>query len=454
MAERNLTLAGYRQASFTATPAVRPILTVALPMISVVLVFAWVRGAEDGLDRGWFVAAAVSGLFVARGLHLRRPITLTHLTAAVIVLAFADLAYRGLHPGVGFVLLSATGLVLMLPQGSRPQPDQLCRVAGLVGRTEKDPLAVFALHSSKTYFFDETATAAIAYRARFGFAVVSGDPIGDRVAFPELITEFSAFAVDRGWRIAVLGVSPPVAELWGYRATEHRGLRAIAIGRDVVLDVESFTMVGRSFRNLRQAVSRTRNFGVTTEIVAEADLPEPLRADLLDIVDQWHHGRQTRGFSMILDHLLDGRNPGILVVIARDADGRVAGFQRYGVSGGGAELSLDVPWRRKDAPNGLDERMIVDLVDYARANGVRRISLAFAAFPELFADKQRSYTGRLIYLLVHLGDPLIRLESLYRFLRKFHSMSDQRYVMVRFREIGIAAAAMLTLEFMPHRKEH
>ena len=242
--------------------------------------------------------------------------------------------------------------------------------------------------------------------------------------------------------------------MWQRRAVDHRGLRAIAVGRDVVIDVDHFDMVGRKYRNLRQAVSRTKNFGVTTEILPEVALTEPQRETLLSIVDEWGHGRQTRGFSMILDHLLDGRHPGMLVVIARDADGQVVGFQRYGSAGNGQDLSLDVPWRRRDAPNGLDERMIVDLVAYGREHGIKRISLAFAAFPEIFADKHRSRTMQTVYLAVRLGDPLIRLESLYRILRKFNAFGDQRYVLIRWREVLIAALALLTLEFVPHRKQY
>ncbi|MFJ4651791.1 bifunctional lysylphosphatidylglycerol flippase/synthetase MprF [Nocardia sp. NPDC088792] len=450
----NPTLTAYRETAFSAGPSTRVGLIGALILASLVLAWAAERARSEGNDHGWFVAVSIAGLFVARGLYLRRPITLPHLTFAAMVLVIANFGYRAEHPVLGFVFLAASGAVLMLPQGSKPEPEELPRVAELVRRTEIDPLAPFALHSSKTYFFNADGSAAIAYRARLGIAVVSGDPIGDSSRFPQLITDFSAFAGEHGWRLAILGANPALAQLWQHRAIDHRGLRAIPIGRDVVIEVDDFDMVGRKFRNLRQAVSRTKNFGVTTEIVPEVALPEPTRETLLGIVDEWGHGRQTRGFSMILDHLLDGRHPGMLVVMARDADGRIVGFQRYGVSGNGKELSLDVPWRRRDAPNGLDERMIVDLVDYARDNGIKRISLAFAAFPELFAEKERSRTLQVVYVAVRLGDPLIRLESLYRFLRKFNSFGPQRFVLIRWREVLIAALALLTLEFVPHRHQN
>ncbi|MGW2662468.1 bifunctional lysylphosphatidylglycerol flippase/synthetase MprF [Nocardia tengchongensis] len=450
----NPTLTAYRETAFTAGPSTRLGLMGALVLGSVILVWAAERASSEGDDHGWFVAVSVAGLFVARGLYLRRPITLPHLTGAAMTLVVSNFSYRTEHPGIGFVFLAVSGAILVLPQGSKPQPEQLPRVAELVRRSTLDPLAPFALHSSKTYYFDAHGSAALAYRARLGFAVVSGDPIGDPSRFPALLTEFSLFAGSHGWRIAVLGASPEVTELWQQRAVDHRGLRAISVGRDVVVDVDHFDLVGRKFRNLRQAVSRTKNVGVTTEILPEVALTEPQRETLLAIVDDWGHGRQTRGFSMILDHLLDGRHPGMLVVLARDADGEVVGFQRYGSSGNGQDLSLDVPWRRRDAPNGLDERMIVDLVEYARDHGIKRISLAFAAFPEIFADKHRSRTMQAVYLAVRLGDPLIRLESLYRFLRKFNAFGDQRYVLIRWREVPIAALALLSLEFVPHRKQY
>lgn len=442
---------GHRAVAFTAPPAARTAAITAILAADLILIHeSDITTARP--DHSWFIALVLSGLFVVRGLRLRRPITLSHVTASILLLAIAHTAYRVHHPGMGFLLLAATGCVLTLPQGSRPQPERLDRVVELVDRTEGDPLAPFALHSSKAYFFNERSTAVIGYRARFGIAVVGGDPVGDRAAFPELITAFSEFVADHGWRIAVLGASPEVAELWRLHAVEQRGLYPIPIGHDVVLDVEDFALVGRRFRNLRQAVNRTRNFGVDTEVVHESALTETQRNELLAIVDQWGRGRQTRGFSMILDHLLDGRNPNMLVVIAYGRDGTPMGFQRYGISGYGRELSLDVPWRREDAPNGLNERMIVDLVDYAKAHGIHRISLAFAPFPEIFDAGERSRTARLARGLAHLGDPLIGLESLYRFLVKFHALADRRYVLLRRRDLVTVAAALLSVEFIPHRR--
>jgi lysylphosphatidylglycerol synthetase-like protein (DUF2156 family) len=50
-----------------------------------------------------------------------------------------------------------------------------------------------------------------------------------------------------------------------------------------------------------------------------------------------------------------------------------------------------------------------------------------------------------------LGDPLIRLESLYRYLRKFHALGARRYVLIPAVQLLGALVVLLSLEFVPHR---
>jgi lysylphosphatidylglycerol synthetase-like protein (DUF2156 family) len=322
-----------------------------------------------------------------------------------------------------------------------------------VNATKGDPLAPFAMQDRKCYHFSDDGAAAIAYRTRLGYAVVSGDPIGDDTRFPELVEDFASMCHTRGWRIVVLGCSERRLGLWSNAAIFSRKLTAVPVGRDVVIDVPAFDMVGRKYRNLRQAVQRTHNFGVTTEIVDEQRLGEVLLAELTDVILASPSGARTeRGFAMSLDGTLEGRYPGVTLIIARDKDGRVQGFHRYATAGDGTEVTLDVPWRRKGALNGIDERLSVDMIAAAKSEGAQRLSLAFAAFPEIFVDKHRNLTRSLIFTAVNLGDSLIALESLYRYLRKFHALSDRRYVMVTLTQVVPLLIVLLSLEFMPRRR--
>ena len=417
-------------------------------VLALVVTLSAHRLTERHVERAWVYASVAALILLARGFRLRRPITARHAGWAAVGLLIAVAADAEHFRTLGFVATVLAGFALVLPIPSRPDPSQLPSIIPLVDQTPDDPLAPFVLHSGKSYFVNAAATAAVGYRTRFGIAVVGGDPVGQVDDFPGLVDEFTRFSRRNGWRVAVLGAGERARELWSVRRS---GLRSVAFGRDVVLDVQDFQLQGRKFRNLRQAVNRTHNSGVTTEIVAESDIGDPLKQELLDVAQAADRGDQRRGFSMILDRLLTGEIPGLWLVVGRDRSGRVVGFQRYGSADAGREVSLDVPCRRPDAPNGIDERMTVDMVNWAKERGARHLSLSFAAFPELFDDEKRGPIRQTLYQLVHLGDGLIELESLYTFLRKFHVLGQRRFVMFQLRAFLPSVAAMLTLEFGRHQ---
>jgi lysylphosphatidylglycerol synthetase-like protein (DUF2156 family) len=401
----------------------------------------------------WSLTILAAVALIARGIFLGRPVTAAHAIAAAIALLAGCAAHLLAFDVTGDVLIASSGLALMWPTTARPQPGQLPQVWALVNATSGDPVAPFAMQMLKSYFFSADGTAALAFRTRLGYAVVSGDPIGDEDHFDALIGEFVGMCHTRGWRVVVLGCSERRLELWRDPAVIGQALRPVPIGRDVVIDVPTFGMVGRRFRNLRQAVQRTHNFGITTEIVAEQDLDDDRLAELSDVVLSSSKGSHVeRGFSMILDGALTGHYPGILLILARDRAGRVQGFHRYAVAGGGSDITLDIPWRRRGAPNGIDERLSVDMIAAAKSLGAQRLSLAFAAFPEIFNDKERGPLRNFFYAAIHLGDSLIALESLYRYLRKFHALGDRRYVLLPLSQLLPLLVVLLSLEFLPRRR--
>jgi lysylphosphatidylglycerol synthetase-like protein (DUF2156 family) len=402
----------------------------------------------------WSLTILAAVALIARGIFLGRPVTAAHAIAAAVAVLAGFAAHLLAFDIAGDVLIASSGLVLMWPTTARPEPGELARVWALVDATRGDPVAPFAMQMLKSYFFSADGTAAIAYRTRLGYAVVSGDPIGDDSRFEELVGDFAGMCHTRGWRVVVLGCSARRLQLWRDPAVIGRALRPVPIGRDVVIDVPTFDMVGRRFRNLRQAVQRTHNFGITTEIVAEQELDDARLAELTDVLLSSAKGsRSERGFSMILDGALTGRYPGILLIIARDRSGRVQGFHRYAVAGGGSDVTLDIPWRRRGAPNGIDERLSVDMIEAMKELGTQRLSLAFAAFPEIFNDKERGALSSFFYTVIHLGDSLIALESLYRYLRKFHALGDRRYVLLSLTQVVPLLVVLLTLEFWPRRRQ-
>jgi lysyl-tRNA synthetase class 2 len=379
----------------------------------------------------------------------------TAILAGLVVLiagGLYDVALRwhaSLRVDLLSLLLIAASAVLIVLLAPAPAPDPADvdtrrLVRGLAEHPESQTLAPFVLRHDKAYVFSPDGRAAVGYRVQFGVAVVGGDPVGHPDSYADAVAAFVSRCARDGWRPAVLGVRAELADLW------HRhGLRSIGIGDEVLLDVDGFSLASRRMRNVRQAVARTYNSGVTTTIVREGDLAPALRTELAEVSARWLRGSRERGFSMILDSLLTGAHPDCLLVIARDRDGRVVGFQRYAICQGGTALSLDTMRRDRTGPNGLNERMIVDLLAYGREREFSLLSLNFAAFRTLMdAGDKRSVVERVGYWTLHLLDPFIQLESLYLFNAKFRPTYRPRSVAFRsWLSIPTVVAAMLTLEF-------
>lgn len=326
------------------------------------------------------------------------------------------------------------------------------RVRRLLDRPDGDTLDPFALRADKQYVFSGDGRAAIAYRCVAGVGLASGDPVGEPASFPDALAQFVAHCEARGWRPAVMGARSDRLDV--YLAS---GMRAQYLGDEAIVDVASFTLDGRVMRGVRQAVNRTRNFGITTEVCREGELADGLRSALLDIAERGRNGAPERGFSMALDQLLSGRDADCVVAVARDAEGVPIAFQRYAPCKAGTGLSLDAMRRDDAGPNGVNERLIVDTIEWARALGVHEVSLNFAFCKDLIDDEGCLSTGqRAQAWVVRRLNPYFQIESLLRFNAKFGPRWVPRYLVYgTLGDLAVVGAAAASAEgFLPFDRRH
>jgi len=343
-------------------------------------------------------------------------------------------------------VLAALAPVTLRGEGADTEREEIRHLAS---RPDGDTLDPFILRRDKRWCFAPGHDAAVGFRCVHGIGVATGDPAGDPAAFAGAITEFRRLCADRGLAPAVIGAR------WDHVVLYARlGLRSLYIGDEAVIDVPSFTLDGRRMRNARQAVSRSRNAGISTRMYREADIAADLRRQLL-AVDQAQHGdaRET-GFSMALGDLLNGVYPDCQVIVAIDRSGHAVAFQRYVACRGGRALSLDTMRRSPSAPGGVNERMITDVIAWARDHGVGEVSLNFAAFRYLLEPGADLPAGQAVsaWLLRRMeGHFGIQMDSLRRFNAKFQPRWVPRYLIYPSRsQLPAIGLAVLSAEgFLP-----
>ncbi len=352
---------------------------------------------------------------------------------------------------LGLISLVAIGLLALAPVADRVAShhhrEARDRVRPMLERADGDTLDPFALREDKCYVLSEDGSAALAYRYVNGIGLASADPLGNPAAYPEVISTFIERCDAHGWRPASIGVRHDRLDLW-----QEAGLRAHYLGDEAIIDVASFTLEGRAMRPVRQAANRTKNHGITTEIMREGELSPDLRAALQGIAERHRNGEPERGFSMALDGLLSGRDPQCLVIVARDEEGTAIAFQRYVPCKLGGGLSIDAMRRDPVGPNGVNERMIVDVVSWASEHGISEVSLNFAVFKGLIEEgADLKFVAAAEAWLVKRLNPYFQIESLLTFSAKFAPRWVPRYLVYRSAGDIVAAgiAAASAEGFMP-----
>ena len=344
--------------------------------------------------------------------------------------------------GIGIVLGFAALYFWLRPFGQAvAQSVGERRVARtLVETYGTDSLSFFALRRDKSYLFSPSRRAFLAYRVVAGTALMSGDPVGEESEIDALLAELQQLARSHGWRLAVVGASE--YNLPRYRAL---GLKPIPMGEEAVLRPTEFSLEGRAIRKVRQSVSRLQKAGYSFSVVAADDVSPELEHELAEVSAAWRGDQPERGFSMAMDDL---HLPGTVLAIATDADGRIGGFLHLAPSPAGGGWSLSSMPRRRHAPNGLTEFLIVETVEWAKAEGASELSLNFCAFTDVISpERATSIPKRLARRVLLLADNVFQLERLYSFNRKFFPEWRRRYICIeRYADIPAVGLAYLHAE--------
>ncbi|MFF0885860.1 bifunctional lysylphosphatidylglycerol synthetase/lysine--tRNA ligase LysX [Streptomyces sp. NPDC003456] len=295
--------------------------------------------------------------------------------------------------------------------------DEEARIRALLGRYgDQDSLGYFATRRDKAVVFSPSGKAAVTYRVEAGVCLASGDPVGDREAWPHAIAAWQEVARRHAWVPAVMGASEE-----GARAFVRAGLGALQLGDEAILHVLDFDLDGRDMRVTRQAVHRVRRLGVTCRVRRHSTLGEEEMSRLVERADAWRDTETERGFSMALDRLGDPADGECLLAEALDEHGRLLAIQSF-VPWGRDGVSLDLMRRDREAPNGVMEFMVAELCAAAPKLGVRKISLNFAVFRSVFEEGARIGAGPVLRLwrrLLLFFSKWWQLEALYRSNAKY-----------------------------------
>lgn len=334
---------------------------------------------------------------------------------------------------VTLLVIGLATLLLVAMLALRP-PEPVARLSSaeeervrtlLIGHGARDSLGYFGTRRDKSVLWSPSGKAAITYRVVHGVALASADPIGDPEAWPGAIAAYRQMTTDYGWTAAVLGCSEIGATIY----KREMGLSALTLGDEAIVHVAAFSLDGRLMRGVRQACTRVERGGYQVQVRRGADIEPSEWHALLAAADSWRGATVERGFSMALSRLGDPADGDCVVATAR-RDGALHGLLHF-VPWGTEGLSLDLMRRDRAADNGLNEYLIVQLIQACPDLGITRVSLNFAVFREAIERGARIGAGPFLRCwrrVLILASRWWQIESLYRFNVKFQPAWQPRLI--------------------------
>ncbi|WP_068398207.1 bifunctional lysylphosphatidylglycerol synthetase/lysine--tRNA ligase LysX [Kribbia dieselivorans] len=346
------------------------------------------------------VLAALGGETMSE--HLGIPGWLIHVTAAMAALTILAAA---------IVLLGPTR-----PTRTWTQDREIAIRALLQRYGAADSLGYLATRRDKNAVFAPDGRAAVTYRVVAGVSIASADPIGEPTSWDAAVRAWLTDARVHGWVPAVISASEA-----GAQAYAAAGLRVGRMGDEAVLTPSTWDLGKASMQPVVRAIRHARRSGLVVSFARQEELSPDELTEVTRSADAWRGTEPDRGFSMALNRAGDAADGRILHVLTRDTHGTLMGLLSF-VPWGHSAVSLDVMRRNPDAPNGVTELMIGDLMTHARTLGVQRVSLNFCMFRDTFEAAGQVGAGSFVNgLAVVLGqlDRFWQLERLYEFNRRF-----------------------------------
>lgn len=276
------------------------------------------------------------------------------------------------------------------------------------------------LSGDKAVLLSEDRRAFIMYAITGRCWIAMGDAVGEDHAAAELTWQFYSQAVDHG--------GLPVF----YQVTPHRlplyldlGLTLVKLGEEARIELATFSLANAR-KDLRRSHARALKEGVSC---AWIDPPEvaPLLPQLREVSDRWlaMKGSAEKAFSM--GFFADDYVAQLPVVVAR-WQGRIVAFATVWPTVAREELSFDLMRFLPEAPRGIMDFLLVELLQAGRAAGYRWFNLGMAPLAGLPDRPHAPVWCRLGSRLFWHGDAFYHFRGLREYKAKFDPVWQPRYL--------------------------
>ncbi len=280
-------------------------------------------------------------------------------------------------------------------------------------------LGYFKYYPDKLFLFHDDGF--VAYKISRGYAIVLENPVcKSKADMPQLIREFEKHAKENGLRTFYYRI--PEESVNMFRSLQKK---VLFIGREAILDLNSFSLSGSKMHPLRNAINKSKKMGFTFHIYP-APVKDGVIQKLKQVSDEWLQkpGKTETVFSqgMFLPEMI--KNTTVLAI--ENPEEKVVAFLNIIPDYAEGEGTYDLIRISDDAPTGIIYFLLTEMFGFFMQNGIFKINLGMVAFAGITEPK--SMTERTMKFALENLKSLNYFKGQYLFKEKFSPVWVNKYL--------------------------
>lgn len=279
----------------------------------------------------------------------------------------------------------------------------------------------------KSYFFNHSRNAVVAYKAVHGVALIVGDPIGPNHDIRNLLIEFMGFCQINDWRPAFIHAEVKNLELY-----KELGFETQKIGEEAIIGTREFVNHVATSKDFRHIAAKFDKLGYRCDVL-EPPHNEATISRLRSITKDWlkEPGRSERGFMMgyfDIPYLQKCK-----IIAAVDEQTKIQAFINQIPSPSVSEASFDFLRHSKGSPGNINDYLMLNFIRSLEQQKIPRLNMGLSPLSGLDEDKNsenRLLNGFLGFAYAN-GGRFYSFQGLKRFKAKYEPMWESRYIVYR-----------------------
>ncbi len=321
----------------------------------------------------------------------------------------------------GGLLISVIYLIMKPVFANEIQSNQndISHAQLLVKDYGKSALDYFKYYPDKLFFFN--ADGFLAYKVHHNYAVVLELPVCENEEkLKQFLVEFEEFARENGMKTFYYRV--PEESLEWFR---QLGKKALFIGKEAVLDLQSFSLGGSKMHPVRNAINKAKKLGYTFHIYPPV-IKDGVIQKLKQVSEEWLNkpGKTEMAFSQGKFEPYLIKNTTVLTI--ENSEEKVVAFLNIIPDFVNGEGTYDLIRISDDAPTGIIYFLFIEMFEYFKQQGLTNVNLGMVAFAGI--EDAKSMAERSIKFALDNLKPLNHFKGQYMFKEKFHPEWISKYL--------------------------